>query len=383
MTQKIYLDNNATTAVAPEAREAMLPYFCDLFGNPSSGHRFGEAAKAAVETSREQVAALLHTATNRIFFTGGGTEANNLAIMSAVTGQPKKKHIISSTVEHPSVLQPLAWLASHGYTVDLVPVDEQGQIDLNQLTAAIRPDTALVSLMAANNETGVLFPIAAIGALCREKNVLFHCDAVQLAGKEPLDLGTLPVDYLTLGAHKLHGPKGVGALYASRTAPLAPFTRGAGQEHGVRPGTENVAGIVGFGIAAFLAANHLNSYKDEVGGLRDRLEKGILRSIADARINCHATQRLANTTNVSFLHASAAAIIQELDEHGIAVSAHSACHSGDLDPSHVLTAIKVPEEYIHGTLRISLCRSSTAEEITRLLAILPNIVTASRRTAAI
>jgi len=378
----IYLDNNATTAVDPLVRDAMLPYLEERYGNPSSGHRFGEIAKYAVETAREQVAALAGCRPQEVYFTGGGTEANNLAIHSALAVAPDKRRIVTSCVEHPSVLAPLAYYEEQGYTVERLAVDTDGRLDYAELESALRQDTALVSLMAANNESGVVWDISRIAALCRGKKVPFHCDAVQMAGKLPLDLTALGIDYLAIAAHKLHGPKGCGALCTGRHIPVFPLIRGAGQEQGKRAGTENVPGLAGFGKAAELAGTELDRYATEVGSLRDRLEAGLLASIPDTRINGRAAGRLPNTCNVSFKNTAAAAVIQELDEQGIAVSAHSACHSGDLDPSHVLIAMRLDEEYIHGTLRISLSRFSTAEQIDRLLTVLPAMVAGSRGVAA-
>ena len=381
---KIYFDNNATTPLDPAVREAMLPYLNERFGNPSSGHRFGEAAHGGIEAARFQAAALLGAPANRLIFTSGGSEANNLAIWSAVLADPDRKHIITSAVEHASVLAPLTFLQERfGYQVTILPVDHRGDLNLDDLAAAIRPDTVLVSLMGANNETGVLWPVEKIGALCRQRTVFFHCDAVQMAGKCVLDLASLPVDYLTVSAHKLHGPKGAGLLYARRTVPVTPMIMGSGQEHGFRTGTENVAGIVGFGKACELAGGGIAEHAEQVRTMRDRLEAGILAAIPDTRINGGELTRLANTINVSFKHASGAAMIQELDERGIAVSAHAACHSGDLDPSHVLRAMGVTEAYLHGTLRISLSRFNTMAEVDEVLAVLPAIVAKSRQGFAL
>jgi len=379
---RIYFDNNATTPVASEVRDAMLPYLTDRFGNPSSGHQFGEEAQYGIQQGREQVAALLNGAAARLVFTSGGTEANNTAIWSAINVFPTKKHIISSSVEHDSVLKPLQFLQQNfGYEIELLPVEPTGGLDLEKLRAAIRPDTVLVSLMGANNETGVIWPLAEIGTICRDRSVLFHCDGVQLVGKETLDVGKLPIDYLTIAAHKLHGPKGIGALYVQRAAPMKSLIMGAGQENGRRAGTENVAAIVGFGKACELAARSLPTYTQEVGRLRDRLEAVILAKVSDVMVNGSRLPRLANTANISIRNCAANGIIQELDARGIAISAHSACHSGDLNPSHVLTAMQVPEPYLHGTLRISLSRYSTIAEIETLLEILPAIIAKSRNLA--
>ena len=381
---RIYFDNNATTPLDPAVCETMLPYLQERFGNPSSGHRDGEQALFGITNARKQVATLLNCQPKRILFTSGGTEANNTAIWSAVSAFPEKKHIVSSVVEHASVLKPLEFLQQRfGYTIDLLPVSRDGALDLQLLAETIGPDTILVSLMAANNESGVVWPLAEIGALCREKNVLFHCDAVQLVGKAPIDLNTLPVDYFSVAAHKFHGPKGVGALYVKRTAPFTPFIMGASQEMGHRAGTENVAGIVGLGKACELAADHLETGIFNILDLRNRLQERFLTGIDDTIVNGAAQPRLPNTLNVSFKSCASGAMVQELDERGIAVSAHSACHSGDLDPSHVLRAMQVPETHIHGTLRISLSRFNTIDEVDELCEALPAIVAKSRQGVAV
>lgn len=377
--KRAYLDNNASTPLDPMARDAMQPYLTDVYGNPSSGHSFGERARQGVEQARAQVAALINCAPDRIVFGSGGSEANNAAILSAALADPARKHVIASAVEHASVLTPLRFLAQQGYTVEILPVDNQGGLDLDRLANAIRPDTALVSLMGANNETGVLWDIGAISRCCRDQGALFHTDAIQMAGKVLIDVAAVPVDYLTIASHKLHGPKGGGALYLSRSAPLTPLVMGAGQENGRRAGTENVPAIVGFGKACDLAAAHLAVYRNRVGPLRDRIEQFILATIPEARINGQGMARLANTLNVSFAGCSSAQMIQDLDERGCAVSAHSACQSGDLDPSHVLNAMGVPEEYRHGTLRISLSRFTSETEIDLLLTALPAVVQKSRQ----
>jgi len=375
----IYFDNNATTRVDPEVKAAMLPYLEERFGNPSSAHRIGEDARSGVDRAREQVAALLNTSPARIFFTGGGTEANNMAIFSATGANPDKKHIISSKVEHASVLEPLKYLASKDYEIELLEVDSQGAIDLDHLKKAIREDTALVSLMGANNETGVLWSMAEIGAICRKHGVLFHSDVVQMLGKEAIDTSNLPVDYLSVAGHKLHGPKGTGALYAARSAPVRPLILGASQEKGKRAGTENTAGLAGLGKACELAAERLAEYRPKISALRDHLENFLAEKIPDAMFIGSGQPRLANTANICFKYCSSAGLIQELDERGIAVSGHSACHSGDLDPSHVLAAMGVPETHLHGSLRVSLCRKNTREEIDRFLEVLPAIITKSRQ----
>jgi len=382
--QRLYFDNNATTPLDPAVYEAMLPYLSERFGNPSSGHRFGEIANLGLEKARDQVAGLINCQPNRIFFTSGGTEANNTAIWSAISAYPEKKHIITSAVEHASVLTPLEFLKkSFGYTVEVMPVDDQGGLDLDGLAGAICNDTVLVTLMGANNESGVIWSLAEIGNLCREKKVLFHCDAVQLVGKESVNVTENPVDYLSIAAHKMHGPKGSGALYVKRTAPMTSLIMGASQERGHRAGTENVAGIVGFGKACEIAEQGMANYRSDVKKLRDRLQARITSGIDGVIVNGSSQPRLVNTLNLSFKNCASGAMVQELDEKGIAVSAHSACHSGDLDPSHVLKAMAVPETHIHGTLRISLSRFNTSQEVDELLNLLPGIVGKSRQGLAV
>lgn len=378
---KIYFDNNATTPLDPAVAAAMARSLAEDFGNPSSGHSFGEAARRAVDEGRQRLAALLHCPPERLIFTGGGSEANCQAILSAVLARPGRRKIITSTVEHPSVQQPLNFLQNqHGYRIERLPVDGSGRLDPELLRAALDEQTALVSLMAANNETGVIWDPAELGTLCRAAGVLFHCDAVQLAGKEEIPAPDWPVDYLSLGAHKLHGPKGCGALYVERSAPVSPLIMGAGQEDGRRAGTENVAGIVGFGLAAELAAAHLAAGgREQLAALGLALEEGILGGCPEARINGAGAPRLANTVNVSFEQCSSAQMIQDLDDRGFAVSAHAACHSGDLDPSPVLAAMAVPESYRHGTLRISLSRLNSPAEVEKFLAVLPEVVGRSRQ----
>lgn len=381
--QAIYFDNNASTPLAPEVREAMAPYLAEWFGNPASSHRFGEAARRGLDLVREQAAGLLGCHPGRVVFNSGGTEGNNTAILSAIWADPAKKHLISSQVEHSSVLAPLKFLAEQGYELELLGVDKNGALDQEALKGAIRPDTALVSLMGANNETGVIWPVAEIAAICRERGALFHCDAIQLAGKAPFSAESLGVDYLTIAGHKLHGPKGAGALYVRRGAPFTPLIMGSGQEDGRRSGTENVPGLVGLGKACALAMELDEATHQRLAALRDRLEAGIIAAIPEARINGAASLRLVNTTSVSFKHAASAGLIQDLDAGGIAVSAHAACESGDLDPSHVLRAMLVPEPFLHGTLRISLSRYNTEAEVAALLALLPQAVARSRQGFAL
>lgn len=376
---RIYLDNNATTPLLPQVIDVMTHCLRENFGNPSSDHFFGEQARRSVDVARERVAALLSCPEQAIVFTSGGTESNNSAILGAAAAQPAKKHIITSVVEHTSVLTPIRFLARrHGYEVDMLGVDQDGMLDMHTLSRALRPETLLVSLMAANNETGVCWPLETISAICRDHGCLFHCDAAQYAGKAPIDLSRISVDLLTVAAHKFHGPKGIGALYIKRGTPLEPFVIGAGQEGGRRGGTENVPALAGFGEACRLAAEEMDARSARLRQLTARLETEITRRIPDIRVNGKNAPRLANTLNISFRGCAANSMIQELDMRGIAVSAHSACHSGELDPSHVLAAMMVPEDYLHGALRISMGAANTADDIDALLAILPGIVEKSR-----
>lgn len=375
---RIYLDNNATTPLDPLVRQAMLPFLDEWFGNPSSNHRLGQLNREAVEQARVEVAALVKAPSSRIIFTSGGTESNNAAIWGAVLACPEKRHILASTVEHASVRKPLEFLKGRGYEVELLPIDRAGGLDLERLKGLLRPDTLLISLLGANNETGVLWPVAEIGRIARERGVPFHCDMVQMLGKMEVDLTATPVDFASFSAHKIHGPKGCGALYVRRGAPFVPFIMGGGQERNLRAGTENVAGIVGFGRAAVLAGERLTEFQDRMAELRDFLEHAIIEKIPGALVNGRELPRLPNTLNVSFMNASAEAIIQELDERGFSVAAQSACHSHDVSPSPVLSAMGVPEVYLHGSMRISLALQNTKEEVAAFLAVLPGLVERSR-----
>jgi len=369
--KKIYLDNNATTRPADPVITAMLDCLKETFGNPSSAHLFGEKARNVVDSARDEAARFLGTRPQRIIFTSGGSEANNLAIMSAAAADPQKRHIISSPVEHDSVLKPLAHLAKQGYEVEMLSVDHQGMIDLDELAGMITPDTGLVSLMGANNESGVIWPVKEIGRICRERKVLYHCDAVQMAGK--VEFVADFADYLSISAHKLHGPKGVGLLQVAKKAPVLPQIRGASQEHGKRAGTENVPGLAGMAAAFRLARE--DGHNERIAAMRQRIEETILKEIPQAMIIGGKSPRLPNTVNVCFRHSSGAGIAQELDARGIAVSTQSACHSGDIDPSHVLAAMSVPEEYLHGSIRISLSRFTTDAQIDTFLGLLKDTST--------
>jgi cysteine desulfurase len=349
----IYLDHNATTPILPEVREAMLLYLCEEWGNASSSYRFGAKLKGVIEEARGNVAALLGACAREIIFTSCATESNNTAIHAALKANPEKRHIITSQVEHSSVIQPIQALEKEGYRVTYLGVDRDGLLDMAELENALDDSTALVSLMAANNETGVLFPIQKIGELCRERKVLFHCDAVQMIGKLPIDLSKLPIDYLSLTGHKLNAPKGIGALYVQRKAPFTPFLYGGHQEKGRRGGTENIALIAALGKAAELAKQRLPDYDKTVRPLRDALENGILGAIPCAELNGHKTERLANTSNITFHGIESEALLLLLDREEICASSGSACLADSEEPSHVIQAMK-PEMDGRNTVRLSL-----------------------------
>jgi cysteine desulfurase len=377
----IYLDNNATTAVAPEVFEAMRPFLQEHYGNPSSFYSIARYARRAVEEAREHIAALFRAHPDEIIFTSCGTESDNTAINSAISLFPDRRHIITTTVEHPAILNFVHFLESKGYRITYLPVDQNGMIDCNQLRdlLAANKDVAIVSIMHANNETGVLFPIADIGAICREQGVLFHCDAVQSVGKIPIDLSTLPIDMLSLSGHKLHAPKGIGVLYVRKNVPFAPFVIGGHQENGHRAGTENVASIVGLGKACALAQHNMKHEIAMITRLRDHLEKQLIARCPHTRINGNHASRLPNTTNISFGYVEGEAILLKLDTAGICASSGSACSSGSDGPSHVLRAMNVPPEFIRGSIRFSLSRYSTAAEIERTIDVIPNIIEDLRR----
>jgi cysteine desulfurase len=378
MKPVIYLDNNATTAVAPEVLEAMLPFLRERYGNPSSMHTFGGEVAHDVTAAREKVAALFHARPTEVLFTSCGTEADNAALRGVLEAQPEKRHLITTRVEHPAVLNLCKHLENRGYRVTYLAVDTQGRLNLDQLRTAISPDTALISVMVANNETGVVFPVAEIGAIAREHGVLFHTDAVQAAGKLALDMTRIPADLVSISGHKLHAAKGVGALYVRRGTKFVPFLIGGHQEHGRRGGTENVAGIVGLGRAVELALAKLDAETLEVSRLRDRLERGLLEAIPSARVNGDPSSRLPNTTNISFEYIEGEAILLKLSEEGICASSGSACTSGSLEPSHVLRAMGIPFTAIHGSIRFSFSRYNTGAEVDRVLEVMPRIVAGLR-----
>ncbi|BAZ40729.1 nitrogenase cofactor synthesis protein NifS [Calothrix sp. NIES-4101] len=370
----IYLDNNATTKVDPLVVEAMLPYFSEFYGNPSSMHAFGGQVGKAVNQARAQVAALLGADESEIIFTSGGTEGDNAAIRAALLAQPEKRHIITSQVEHPAVLAQCKQLESKGYTVTYLSVNRQGQIDLDELEAALTGNTALVSIMYANNETGVVFPIEQIGLRVKEKGALFHVDAVQAVGKIPMNMKTSTIDMLTMSGHKIHAPKGIGALYVRRGTRFRPMLIGGGQERGRRSGTPNVPGIIALGKAAELELIHLEEATKRERKMRDRLEQTLISKISDCEINGYGSERLPNTTNIGFKYIEGEAILFGLNQYGICASSGSACSSGSLEPSHVLRAMGLPYTILHGSIRFSLCRYTTEDEIDAVIAVMPGII---------
>lgn len=370
-----YLDNNATTQVSEGVLDAMLPFYRQTYGNPSSMHRFGGEVGLAIKQARYEVAALIGAEPTEVVFTSCGSEGNNSAIRSAVATMAGRRRIITTAVEHPCVLNVCRQLEKEGYDLVVIGVDGHGQLDLVQLAEALRTPTALVSTMAANNETGVTFPLEQIAQLVKVAGALWHVDAVQMVGKAPIDLRSLPVDLLTLSAHKIHGPKGVGALYLRRGVRFQPFLLGGHQERGRRAGTENVAGVVGLGQAASEAREALQTGAiAAVGVLRDRLEVGLQALIDDCVVNGVGTSRLANTSNIGFKYIEGESILFSLDSFGICASSGSACTSGSLEASHVLRAMAVPYTTLHGSIRFSLSRFTTAEEVDRVLELMPAVV---------
>ena len=368
-----YFDNNATTQVAPEVVEAMMPCLTEYWGNPSSAYGFAHQIAAAVEKAREKVAALIHADPKEIIFTSCGTESNNCAIHSAIvtTG---KRHVVTTAVEHAANINYTRFLEKRGYQVTFLPVNPDGSLDLRLLEQAIRPETAVVSVMWANNETGVVFPIQDIAALCRSKGVLCHTDAVQVPGKLAMDVKELGVDMLSLSAHKLHAPKGIGLLYVKQRTKFQPYLLGGHQERGRRGGTENVAGMVAFGRAAELALERLKDENTRVRALRDRMEEGLLAAISYTNRNGAKEPRLPNTSNLTFDFVEAEAVLMLLDQAGICASSGSACTTGSLEPSHVLTAMGVAPMRARGSLRLSLGFYNTEEDVDYLLKHLPPII---------
>ncbi len=378
MTPVIYLDNNATTAIAPEVLQALLPFYQTRYGNPSSMHSFGGEVARDIEVARQQVAAMFHSRESEVLFTSCGTESDNAAIRGVLEALPEKKHIVTTRVEHPAILNLCKHLENRGYRVTYLSVDSQGRLDLSALEQALTPDTALVSIMYANNETGTVFPIAQIAEIVKDRGILLHTDAVQAAGKLSLDMSKIPADLVSISGHKLHAPKGVGALYIRRGTKFVPFIIGGHQEHGRRGGTENVAGIVGLGKAAELAMVRFSDEVRQVSELRDRLEAGVIKAVPHVRVNGDREHRLPNTTNISFEYIEGEAILLKLNDQGICASSGSACTSGSLEPSHVLRAMGVPFTAIHGSIRFSFSRYNTQAEVDAVLAAIPELISGLR-----
>ena len=377
MNKVIYLDNNATTKVDERIFEEMKPYFCEKYGNPSSIHAFGGEVSHAVKKARNQVKEMLGAENEReIIFTAGGSESANMAIKGVLDLNKDKKHIITSKVEHPCVLNLYKWLEKRGYRVTYLGVNSEGELDLNELRESVTEDTALVSVMYANNETGVIFPIEQMGEIIKSKNknTKFFVDAVQAAGKIPINVSDMQIDMLGISGHKIHAPKGVGALYIKKGTMLTPLVMGGHQEFGKRAGTENVTSIIGLGMAADLAVDALKEENTTVKALRDKLEKGLLERIYNARVNGGKANRVPNTSNISFEYIEGELILLHLSDIGISASSGSACTSGSLEPSHVLKAMGIPFTSMHGSVRWSLSRFTTEEEINYVLEHVPDII---------
>jgi len=370
----IYMDNNATTQVAPEVLEAMLPFLRDQYGNPSSAYTFGGQVAKKIRHAREQVADLLGASSEEITFTSCGSESDNTAIMSALHTGKDKMHIVTSRVEHPAVKVLCGHLAKEGYRITEIPVDREGRLNMDRYKESLTPDTALVSLMWANNETGVIFPVEEAARMARDRDILFHTDAVQAVGKIPIDLQNSTIDMLSISGHKLHAPKGVGVLYIRKGTKFTPFLIGGHQERGRRGGTENTASIVAMGKACELAAAHMEEENTRVKKMRDKLEKELLARVPKSRVNGAVEERLPNTSNISFEFIEGEAILLLMDEFGICASSGSACTSGSLQPSHVLRAMGIPFTMAHGSIRFSLSIYNTEKEIDFVVDKMPPII---------
>ena len=375
MSKTVYFDNNATTQVAPEVRDAMMPFFGELYGNPSSMHAFGGQVASYVTKAREQVAAFLNCEPDEVLFTSCATESDNTALRGTADWYGKDLKVITTAVEHPAVLQPTRRLKAQGHETVELPVDGVGQIDLERLRAELKgAKRALVSAMWANNETGTVFPIREIAEIAKEYGAVVHTDAVQAAGKAPLDMKKVPVDLLSISGHKFHAPKGVGILFVRRGTKLKPFMLGGHQEGGRRAGTENVPYIVGIAKACELAIANMDAEARQLAAMRDKLQEGILAACPNVRVNGDQTHRLPNTLNVSFEYIEGEAIAYHLSDEGICISTGSACASGSLDPSHVIRAMGVPFIAVHGSIRFSLSRYNTMDEVDYVLEKLPPII---------
>ncbi len=373
----IYMDNNATTRIAPEVLEVMMPFLQDCYGNPSSMHTFGGQVGQVIEQARAQIAKLIGAEPEEIVFTSCGTESDSTAILSALQSLAEHRHIVTTRVEHPAVknlCETLDLLTGHKHKVTRLMVEADGTLDMKAYQDALTEDTAIVSVMWANNETGVLFPVEDMAAMAKERGILFHTDAVQAVGKIPINMRENQIDFLSLSGHKLHAPKGVGVLYVRKGTPYIPFLHGGHQEHGRRGGTENVASIVGLGRACQLAGEMMDKENTRVRALRDKLEKGLMASIPKSILNGHAEDRLPNTSNISFEYVEGEAILLHMNQHGICASSGSACTSGSLEPSHVLRAMGVPFTAAHGSIRFSLSIYNTEEEVDFVLEKMPKII---------
>ena len=378
----LYLDNNATTAIDPAVLASMRPFLEDFFANPSSGYGFAAPVRDAIEEARRQVADLLGCEAGEIVFTSGGTESNNTAFHSALEAAPDRRHVVTTAVEHSAVLRPAKDLENRGYAVTFLKVDKSGQLNLNELADAIGPDTGLLSVMWANNETGVIFPIEEIAAIGREKKVPFHTDAVQAAGKIELKLADVPLQFLSISGHKLHGPKGVGALYVNRRARFRALLLGGSHENNRRAGTENAASIIGFGKAAEIAQDTMREEQVRVRRMRDRFERCLLERISGASVNGAGAERLPNTSSIMFDDIESDAALLMLDQKNVCCSAGSACRTGSLKPSHVLSAMGLLGDEARGSLRFSFGRFNTEAEVDRVLKIVPEVIAKLRALAS-
>ena len=377
--KRIYMDNGATTRVTEPVFEAMQPYFCEIYGNPSSAHNFGYVSRHAIDAAREQVAKAINADVNEIYFTGCGTESDNWAVRGAAYENVKKgRHIITTAIEHHAILHTCAQLEKEGFEVTYLPVDEYGFVTPEQLDAAIRPDTTLVSIMTANNEIGTIEPIAELAAVCKKHGVLFHTDAVQAIGSVKIDVKAMGIDMLSMSGHKFHAPKGIGVLYIRKGVRLQQFMNGGAQERNRRAGTENLASIVGIGKAIELATANIDAHNEKLSAIRDHMIERILKEIPYTRLNGHPTTRLPGNVNVCFRFIEGESLLMLLDAKGIAGSSGSACTSGSLDPSHVLLAIGLPHEIAHGSLRLSLSEENTMEEADYVVDALVEIVSRLR-----
>lgn len=379
--RRVYLDHNATTPLDPRVYEAIRPYFTEVFGNASSPHNFGRTAKHALEESRETVARVIGAAPEEVIFTSGGTEADNLAIRG-IAYHRKRGHIITSSIEHHAILRTCNALESDGFEVTYLPVDSQGRVDPDDLRKSIRKDTILISVMFANNETGVIEPVAEIGSIAREYGIIFHCDAVQAFGKTIVDVGEMQADLLSLSSHKIYGPTGIGALFAKKGVQLCPILTGGHHERGLRAGTENIPGVVGFAHALRIGAEEMDAYKTRVCSLRNKLETGVLDKIDQVEIHSSKAERLPHTSSIGFGSVEAESILLHLDLKGVAVSSGSACTTGEPEPSHVLLAMGVSPEFAQGTVRISLGRENTDQEVEYTIDVLKDTIKQLRKISS-